>query len=131
MHSRIDGALPAHVCRASFVGDLSGDYSKSPSWFGLRAEGIDTKIVEHYVRVMKNVTITMQEDVARWARVEAARRGISLSRMLGDVLRERMEFEGKYREHQAEFNAVEPRRLTESGQELPAREDLHERTGLR
>ncbi len=80
---------------------------------------------------MKNVTITMPEEVARWARVEAARRGISLSRMLGDILQERMEFEGEYRKHQAEFNAVAPRKLTGPGRALPAREELHDRTGLR
>jgi hypothetical protein len=80
---------------------------------------------------MKNVTVTMTEDVARWARVEAARRGISLSRMLGEILRERMELEEAYRQRQAEFNAVEARQLRAPGRTLPAREELHDRTGLR
>jgi hypothetical protein len=39
---------------------------------------------------MKNVTITLDEDVAHWARVEAARDGKSLSRWIGDSLREEM-----------------------------------------
>ena len=35
---------------------------------------------------MKNVTITLAEDVASWARVEAAKAGKSLSRFLSDLL---------------------------------------------
>jgi len=39
---------------------------------------------------MKNVTIALQEEVAGWARVEAAKAGKSLSRYLADLLAERM-----------------------------------------
>jgi hypothetical protein len=35
---------------------------------------------------MKNVTISMDEDLAAWARVEAAKEGKSLSRYVADVL---------------------------------------------
>src|SRR5262245_5859751 len=35
---------------------------------------------------MKNVTITLDEQVASWARVEAARAGKSLSRFVSDML---------------------------------------------
>jgi hypothetical protein len=35
---------------------------------------------------MKNVTISMDDETAAWARVEAAKRGKSLSRYVGDVL---------------------------------------------
>jgi hypothetical protein len=38
---------------------------------------------------MKNVTITLDEELAAWARVEAAKAGKSLSRYLADVLAER------------------------------------------
>ncbi len=34
----------------------------------------------------KNVTITLPDEVARWARVEAAKAGMSLSRWIGDRL---------------------------------------------
>lgn len=33
---------------------------------------------------MKNVTITLDEELARWARVEAAKAGKSLSKWIGD-----------------------------------------------
>ena len=35
---------------------------------------------------MKNVTISMRDDTARWARVEAAKAGKSLSRWIGEKL---------------------------------------------
>ena len=37
---------------------------------------------------MKNVTITLDEETARWARVEAAKAGKSLSRWIGEQLAE-------------------------------------------
>lgn len=51
---------------------------------------IDTIFVLHYYFVMKNVAITVDEEVARWARVRAAEKDTSLSRLVGDLLRERM-----------------------------------------
>jgi predicted nucleic acid-binding protein len=55
---------------------------------------LDTKFVLHKHRAMKtklrNVTVTLEEDVARWARIEAARNETSVSRLLGAILKERM-----------------------------------------
>jgi hypothetical protein len=34
--------------------------------------------------------VTLEEDVAQWARIEAARRDTSVSRLLGGLLKERM-----------------------------------------
>lgn len=39
---------------------------------------------------LRNVTVTLEEEVARWARIEAARRDTSVSRLLGELLKERM-----------------------------------------
>jgi len=39
---------------------------------------------------LRNVTVTLEEDVAQWARIEAARRDTSVSRLLGQLLKERM-----------------------------------------
>jgi hypothetical protein len=39
---------------------------------------------------LRNVTVTLEEDVARWARIEAARQDTSVSKLLGELLRERM-----------------------------------------
>lgn len=40
-------------------------------------------------RRLRNVTVTLEEDVAQWARVEAARRDTSVSKLLGELLKER------------------------------------------
>jgi len=40
-------------------------------------------------RRLRNVTVTLEEDVAQWARIEAARRDTSVSRLLGELLKER------------------------------------------
>jgi hypothetical protein len=45
---------------------------------------------------MKNVTVTMDDAVADWARIEAAKRNMSLSRMLGELLAERMRHDDAY-----------------------------------
>ena len=48
------------------------------------------------MRNMKNVTITVEDSVLEWARVEAARRGTSVSRMLGDFMAEMQRREDSY-----------------------------------
>ncbi len=45
---------------------------------------------------MKNVTITVEDSVLEWARVEAAKRGSSVSRMVGELLAEKMRQEDAY-----------------------------------
>ena len=45
---------------------------------------------------MKNLTITVADDVLEWARIEAARRGTSVSRMVGDFMAEMRQREDAY-----------------------------------
>ena len=45
---------------------------------------------------MKNITVTMDDTVAEWVRVEAAKRGSSVSRLLGEWLAEKMRQEDAY-----------------------------------
>lgn len=45
---------------------------------------------------MKNVTVTMEDRVADWARLEAARRNTSVSRLIGEMLAEKMRRDGAY-----------------------------------
>lgn len=45
---------------------------------------------------MKNVTVTLDEEVARWARVRAAELDITVLRMLGDLLQKQMRREVTY-----------------------------------
>lgn len=45
---------------------------------------------------MKNVTITMEDSVAEWARLEAARRNTSVSRLVGEMLADKMRHDDAY-----------------------------------
>jgi hypothetical protein len=45
---------------------------------------------------MKNVTVTMEDTVAEWARMEAARRNTSVSRLIGEMLAEKMRHDDAY-----------------------------------
>ena len=77
----------------------------------------------------KNVTITLDEETARWVRVEAAKRDTSVSRFLGSVLAEYRERIEGYESARAAFLAREPRRLRDAATALPSREVVHERPG--
>ena len=47
---------------------------------------------------MKNVTITMEDAVADWVRIEAAKRNSSVSRMLGEMVSDKMRHNDAYRD---------------------------------
>ena len=58
---------------------------------------------------MKNVTVTMDETVADWARMEAARRKTSVSRLVGEMLADKMRRDTGYQRAMREalkFTAV-------------------------
>ena len=76
---------------------------------------------------MKNVTITLKEEVARWARIKAAERNTSISRLLGEILQERMHEEESYRLAMEQYLALSPQTLKKASQCYPRREELHER----
>ena len=57
---------------------------------------------------MKNVTLSLKENVARWARIKAAEQGKSLSKFLGDLLEERMRHESDYEAARRRFMAGSP-----------------------
>ena len=44
----------------------------------------------HDIRVVKNVTITLREEIAEWLRIEAAKAGLSMSAFVGGLLETRM-----------------------------------------
>lgn len=57
---------------------------------------------------MKNVTVTMEEGVAEWARMEAARRNTSVSRLIGEMLAEKMRLDDAYERAMREALEFEP-----------------------
>ena len=71
---------------------------------------------------MKNVTITMDDDVADWARMEAARRNTSVSRLVGELLHEKMRRDDAY--ERAMREALEFRSLPLEGK-YPTRDEIY------
>ncbi len=80
---------------------------------------------------MKNVTITLDEETASWARIRAAHQGTSLSRMIGALLRREMREAREYDDAMRRFLACTPVKLKRTGARYAKREALHERAGLR
>lgn len=75
----------------------------------------------------KNVTVTLDEATARWARIEAARQDTSVSQLLGQMLRERMNEQRAYARARADWSSRPPRLLKEPGVGYPSRDAAHER----
>ena len=79
---------------------------------------------------MRNVTIALDEEVARWVRVQAAENDTSVSRFVGDMLHGYMDNDHEYVRAMETFLARCPRALNASGT-YPSRNALHERALLR
>jgi len=79
---------------------------------------------------MKNVTVTLDEETALWARLEAARRDMSVSSLLREILRERMGSQVAYDGAKQRYLARDPARLKRRGS-YPGRDELHDRDRLR
>lgn len=80
---------------------------------------------------MKNVTITLDEQTATWVRVEAAKRNTSVSRLVGEMLQQKMKQEDAYEAAHRRWKAAKPVRLTEPGERYPTREEIYDRGRLR
>lgn len=78
---------------------------------------------------LRNVTVTLDETVARWARVEAARKDTSVSQLLGAILKERMlegdGYEGAMR------RALARKPFPKTHGRYLSREEAHDRSRLR
>ena len=77
---------------------------------------------------LRNVTVTLEEEVAQWARIEAARRDTSVSRLLGALLKERMSAQDGYEKAMRRSLGREPF-LRSNGRYL-TREEAHDRARL-
>ena len=78
---------------------------------------------------LRNVTITLEEPVARWARIEAARKDTSVSRLLGAILKERMLGNEGY--ERAMRRALARKAFLKMEGRYLSREEAHDRSGLR
>ncbi len=78
---------------------------------------------------LRNITITLEESLARWARIEAARSDTSVSRFLAEILKERMMQKNNYEAAKRRALARKPFLKTD-GRYL-SREQAHDRERLR
>ena len=80
---------------------------------------------------MKNITITLDEETAAWARVHAATQNMSLSRMIGEILQKQMRQSERYEAAMQRYLAKPAVALRRRGKRYPTREEVHERSRLR
>lgn len=73
---------------------------------------------------MKNVTITMDDAVADWARIEAAKRNTSVSRLVGEMLSEKMHRTDAYQRALHDWHTKD-RRWSSDGSGYPSRSKLY------
>jgi len=71
----------------------------------------------------------MDEEAARWVRVEAAKRDMSVSRFVAKILRESMQDSLAYQRAMRKNLARKPQPI--SSGPYPTRDELHDRPGLR
>jgi hypothetical protein len=92
-----------------------------------------TDFVLHEFRVtiypMKNVTITVEEDVLEWARIKAARENSSVSRLVGQMLKEKCQQEDAY--EVAKRSALQFKSLGVSDGPYLTRDEMYDRAGFR
>ncbi|MBV9073927.1 MAG: CopG family transcriptional regulator [Acidobacteria bacterium] len=81
------------------------------------------------MRRLRNITITLEDDLAQWARIEAAKQDTSVSQLLAGILAERMSHQSDYERAMKRALARKPF-LKLHGARL-TREELHERRNLR
>ena len=82
---------------------------------------------------MKNVTVTLSEDIALWLRVRAAEQNRSMSKWLAELIDEMRRREDEYEIAMERFlaRARKARKLEWVDGRRPTRDELHDRSGLR
>jgi hypothetical protein len=80
---------------------------------------------------VKNITVTLDEKMAAWLRQNAAQRGISVSRFLGDLVHERMREARDYNEAKRRFFAHKPIDFEWADGHRPTREEINDRARAR
>jgi hypothetical protein len=80
---------------------------------------------------VKNITITLDEQIAAWVRMAAAKRKMSVSRLIGDLLHDRMREARDYNEAMRRFFSHKPFNFEWAGGRRPTREEIHDRARAR
>jgi hypothetical protein len=80
---------------------------------------------------MRNITVTLDEETARLARVRAAERDMSVSRYMGELVRADIRGSREYDEAYRAWCAERPFDLKGPSKPYAKREELHDRPVLR
>ena len=81
---------------------------------------------------MRNITVSLDEELARWARVQAAEHDMSLSRFLAELLRKEKERDRGYETAMRAYLSRNPDLLfSEPGTRYPTKDEIHDRSSLR
>ncbi len=76
--------------------------------------------------VLRNVTITLSEEVARWARKKAAEENTSVSRLVGRMLQDQMRASDEYWKAYRRVKRIRHLRVNAAGR--LSRDDAHGRS---
>lgn len=77
---------------------------------------------------MKNITISADDETARWVRIEAAKHEMSVSRFVGRLIREKRESGDEYEAAMKRFLSRDRKPLrSDPSIPYPTREEMHDR----
>jgi hypothetical protein len=93
----------------------------------LQEGGVDTNLVCHYFREVKNITISLPDELAHRAKVFAAENNTSVSRYVGALLAEKLESDTGYRAAMKRWCSRKAARLNSNGRRYPSRDQLYDR----
>jgi hypothetical protein len=74
----------------------------------------------------RNITILLDEETARWVRVEAAKRDTSVSQFLADILQEQRERLEGYAAARTRYLSRKPTALKKKSERYPSRAQVHQ-----
>jgi hypothetical protein len=80
---------------------------------------------------MKNITITLDADTAAWIRMHAAEKNMSVSRLVGEILSEKMGHRLEYEQAMLRYFSKPPFELRGQAEKYPKREELYDRPPIR
>ena len=83
------------------------------------------------MRAMKNITITLDADTAAWVRVHAAEKNMSVSRLVGEILSEKMRHRHEYERAMRSYLSKGAFNLSGDSERYPTREELYDRPRIR
>jgi len=92
---------------------------------------LDTVSVFSYFRGVKNITISMPDELAHKVRVLAAKADTSMSQYLCQLAAEKAETDDGYTAAKVRYLSRDRNGLRLAGQKLPTRDEIHDRNALR